>query len=162
VFTIYVSSLQMGIGLLGCVLCDPNTYHPHKSPGPRDSAAQTADRELQSAGPPILLTSVNTPTEWKSRGLSGQCHAPAALPPRKRPGTHCIGRWMDPRVEEVYLYSFFNVGARRGGWSMSLPGRFTTKKDTRYPLYCRLDGPQGQFGRMRKISLPPGFDPQTV
>jgi len=72
VFTIYVSLLLMGIALLGCVFCDPKTYHPHKSPEPRDSAAQTADRELQSAGPPIFLTSVNTPFGCRPRGLSVQ------------------------------------------------------------------------------------------
>jgi hypothetical protein len=33
---------------------------------------------------------------------------------------------------------------------------------TRYPLYRRLGGPQGRSGQVRKISLPPGFDPQTV
>jgi hypothetical protein len=33
---------------------------------------------------------------------------------------------------------------------------------TRYPLYRRLCGPQGRSGRVRKISPPPGFDPQTV
>ena len=31
-----------------------------------------------------------------------------------------------------------------------------------YPLYRRLGEPQGRFGRVRKISLPPGFDPWTV
>jgi len=30
-------------------------------------------------------------------GVGGQRHAPAALPPGKRPGTHCIGRWVGPR-----------------------------------------------------------------
>ena len=55
--------------ILGCVLCDPNTYQPHKSPGPRDSAAQIDDMELQIAGPPIFLTSVNTPFGCKPRGL---------------------------------------------------------------------------------------------
>jgi hypothetical protein len=30
--------------------------------------------------------------------VGGQLHAPAALPPRKRPGTHCIGGWVGPRV----------------------------------------------------------------
>jgi hypothetical protein len=25
-------------------------------------------------------------------------HAPAALPPGKRPGTHCIGGWVSPRA----------------------------------------------------------------
>ena len=30
--------------------------------------------------------------------VSGQLHAPAALPPGKRPGTHCIGGWVGPRA----------------------------------------------------------------
>ena len=49
-------------------------------------------------------------------GVSGQRHAPAALPPGQ----------------------------------------------TGYPLYRRLGGAQGRYGRKRKISPPPGFDPQTV
>ena len=31
-------------------------------------------------------------------GVGGQLHAPAALPPKKRPGTHCIGVWVGPRA----------------------------------------------------------------
>ena len=49
-----------------------------------------------------------------------------------------------------------------GGWSTPRPGRFTPGKETRYPLYRRLGGPQGRSGRVRKISPTPGFDPQTV
>jgi hypothetical protein len=30
--------------------------------------------------------------------VGSQLHAPAALPPGKRPGTHCIGGWMGPRA----------------------------------------------------------------
>jgi len=30
-------------------------------------------------------------------GAGDQCHAPAALP-QERPGTHCIGGWVDPRA----------------------------------------------------------------
>jgi hypothetical protein len=30
-------------------------------------------------------------------GVGGQHHAPAALLPGKRPGTHCIGGWVGPR-----------------------------------------------------------------
>ena len=30
-------------------------------------------------------------------GVGGQSHAPAALPPGKRVGTHFIGGWVDPR-----------------------------------------------------------------
>jgi hypothetical protein len=33
---------------------------------------------------------------------------------------------------------------------------------TRYPFYRRLGGPQGRYGRVRKISRPSGFDHQTV
>jgi hypothetical protein len=45
-----------------------------------------------------------------------------------------------------------------GGWSTSGPVRLTTEKDTRYPLYPRLGGPESWSGWMRKISFPPGFD----
>jgi hypothetical protein len=31
-------------------------------------------------------------------GVGGQGHAPAALPPGRRGGTHCIGGWIDPRA----------------------------------------------------------------
>jgi hypothetical protein len=30
--------------------------------------------------------------------VGGQLHAPAALPPGKRPGTHCLGGWVGPRT----------------------------------------------------------------
>jgi len=33
---------------------------------------------------------------------------------------------------------------------------------TRHPFYRRLGGPQGRSGRLRKISLLPGFDPRTI
>ena len=33
---------------------------------------------------------------------------------------------------------------------------------TRYPLNRRLGGPQNRSRQVRKISLPPGFDPRTV
>ena len=32
------------------------------------------------------------------RWVSGQQHAPAALYPRERPGTHFTGGWVDPRA----------------------------------------------------------------
>jgi hypothetical protein len=31
-------------------------------------------------------------------GVGSQRHAPAALPPGKTPGTHCIGGWVGPMV----------------------------------------------------------------
>jgi len=30
-------------------------------------------------------------------GVDGQRHAPAALPPGKKAGTHCTGGWVGPR-----------------------------------------------------------------
>jgi hypothetical protein len=33
---------------------------------------------------------------------------------------------------------------------------------TRYPLYRRLDGPQGQSGQVTKTSTPTGLDPRTA
>ena len=36
------------------------------------------------------------------------------------------------------------------------------KEETQYPLYRRPGGPQGQSGRVQKISHQPGFDPQIV
>jgi hypothetical protein len=44
-----------------------------------------------------------------------------------------------------------------GGWSTPRPGHFTPGKQTRYPFYRRLGGPQGWSGRLRKISTPPGI-----
>jgi hypothetical protein len=36
------------------------------------------------------------------------------------------------------------------------------RKDTHFPSYMRLSGPQGQAGWVRKTSPPPGFNPSTV
>jgi hypothetical protein len=43
--------------------------------------------------------------------VSGQLHAPAALPPGKRPGTHFIGGWVDPRagLDDMEKWKFFNL-----------------------------------------------------
>ena len=49
-----------------------------------------------------------------------------------------------------------------GGWLTPRPGRFTPRKETRYPLYRRLSGPEGRCGQVRTISPPPGFDPRTI
>ena len=49
-----------------------------------------------------------------------------------------------------------------GEGSASCPGRYLPPGKTRYTLYRRLGGPQGQSGQVRKISPPPGFDPRTV
>jgi len=49
-----------------------------------------------------------------------------------------------------------------GEGSASRPGCSLPPGKTRYPLYRRLCGPQGQSGQVWKISPPPGFDPRTV
>ena len=48
------------------------------------------------------------------------------------------------------------VGGERHGPAALPPGK------TWYPLCRKLGGPQSLSGRVRKISLPPGFDPRTV
>ena len=50
------------------------------------------------------------------------------------------------------------------GLLMPHPSHFTPGKDFQYPLYRRqrLGGPQGQPGRVWKISLPPGIKIQTI
>jgi hypothetical protein len=45
---------------------------------------------------------------------------------------------------------------------MPHPSHFTPCKETRYPLYRRLGGPEGQSGQVQKISPPLGFDPWTL
>ena len=49
-----------------------------------------------------------------------------------------------------------------GERTASRPGRSLPSGRTRYPLYRRLGGPQGQSGQVRKISPPPRFDTRTV
>jgi len=46
--------------------------------------------------------------------------------------------------------------------SVPYPGLSTPRKETWYPLYRRLGGPQGWSGQVWKISPPLGFDPWTV
>ena len=48
------------------------------------------------------------------------------------------------------------VGSKRHAPAALPPGK------TWYPLHKRLGGPQGRSGRVREMSLPPGFDPRTV
>jgi hypothetical protein len=59
---------------------------------------------------------------------------------------------------EVQLYSFSTSALWGGGWSAPRPGRFTPQE--RPGTHCTV-GLQGQSGRVRKISPPPGFDPWT-
>jgi len=56
----------------------------------------------------------------------------------------------------------FMTTALGGESSASRPGRSLPTGMTWYPLYRRLGGLQRRSGQVRKISPPPGFDPQTV
>ena len=60
------------------------------------------------------------------------------------------------------LCSFFNIGTRLGRVVNAGPSRFTPGKETRYPLYRRLEGPQGPSGPVSEISPLPRFDSLTV
>jgi hypothetical protein len=68
---------------------------------------------------------------------------------------------MPREVVEVELYSFLTLKLEGVCGQHYAPAALPPGK-TRYPLYRRLGGPQGRSGRVRKISPPPGFDPQTV
>ena len=57
---------------------------------------------------------------------------------------------------------FHDSGTRRGEVSASCSGRSLPPGKTRYPLYRKMDGPQGRSGQVRKISFLLGFDPRTV
>ena len=56
---------------------------------------------------------------------------------------------------------FLDHGTRRGEGSALCPGRSLPPAKTWYPLYRRLDGSQGRFGRTENLALL-GFDPWTV
>jgi hypothetical protein len=62
---------------------------------------------------------------------------------------------------EVQLYSFVTSALEGVGGQHHAPAALPTGK-TRYPLYRRLGGPQGRYGRVRKISSSMEFDPRTV
>jgi hypothetical protein len=58
-----------------------------------------------------------------------------------------------PEGEYKYSCTLSLTSALDGdGWSTPRSGRFTPGKETTYPLYRRLGGPQGRFGRLWKIS----------
>jgi hypothetical protein len=73
----------------------------------------------------------------------------------------CTGRTAHRESTSITLL-FLDHGTRRCEKSASRPRRSLPPGKTRYPLYRRLDGPQGLSGQVRKISTSPGFDPLTV
>jgi hypothetical protein len=68
-----------------------------------------------------------------------------------------------PHGEEKFSCTSSLTSAQDGrGWSTLHPGHFVSGEETRYPLCSKLGGTQSRYGRVRKISLPPRFDPRTV
>ena len=64
-----------------------------------------------------------------------------------------------PEVEQMCISTLSLTSALDGGvdGQRHAPGRFTPRKEIRYPLYRRLGGPLGRSGRIRKISPPTGI-----
>jgi hypothetical protein len=62
-------------------------------------------------------------------GVGGQLHAPAALPPGKRPGTQCIGGWVGPRASLDGAKNLAPTGIR----SQDRPARSKSLYRLRYP-----------------------------
>ena len=71
-----------------------------------------------------------------------------------------LERAMDSRSNS----STFSLSSALDGveWSTPSPGCFTPRKRTHFPLYRRLGWPQRRSGRVQKLSLLLGFDPQIV
>jgi len=60
------------------------------------------------------------------------------------------------------LYSFFNPGARWGGWSTPRPGRFTPGKDPVLGVQQAGWAPKPVWTGTENLASPPEFDPRTV
>jgi len=71
---------------------------------------------------------------------------------------HSRTGYKDPEGE-VQLYSFFNLSAKWGWVVIATPQPLYPGKETRYPLYRRLGGPQGHSGQVWNISPSLGFIP---
>jgi len=68
-----------------------------------------------------------------------------------------------PEGKQEYNCTLSLTLAPGGGvWSTPHPSSWAPGKETQYPLYRRLGGPQGWSVWVQKISPPPGFIPQTV
>ena len=120
----------------------PPLFTPGEDPVPIVQAVQPIGRvEVQ------LCSFLTTALE----GVNGQQHAPAALYPRERHGTHCTG--LTPhRESRVIALLFLDHGIRRGEKSVSRPGRNLPPGTTRYPLYRRLGGFEGRSGRAKNLA----------
>jgi len=101
-------------------------------------------------------------------GVGGQHHAPAALYPRERPGTHCIGGWMGPGAgldgcgkhppPGFDLRTVQPVASRLTDWATPVPNlnlgtKFPSDCPT-YTLYTRISSfPILQYTSFYSFSL---------
>jgi hypothetical protein len=67
--------------------CDPTTHQDKVSSPKQATKAQRDSRDIA-----LLFFNTGTGWEWVVNTT-----VPAALLPRKRPGTHCTASWVDPR-----------------------------------------------------------------
>jgi hypothetical protein len=78
------------------------------------------------------------------------------------PATNHCGAWGERRHSS---YSFLTSALDRGEWSASRPaGALPRDKDTQYPLYRRMGGPQcrsGHRGYRKNPSPLPGIEPRS-
>ena len=77
---------------------------------------------------------------------------------RERARAHTVTGNEGPRGEEMYSSTLSLTWAQDGVGGQ----RLTLGKETWYPLYRRLGGPQCWFWQVWKISSLPGFDARTV
>jgi hypothetical protein len=66
-------------------------------------------------------------------------------------------QWGSRRIDLLFLLTSPLDGVGGHHAPAALPSGMT-----RYPLYRRVGGPQGQYGQVQKILLPPGCDPRNV
>ena len=66
----------------------------------------------------------------------------------------CTGHTAHRGSRGVAVPSVMTTALEGGEEPASRPGRSLPPGKTRYPLYRRLDGPQGRSGQVRKISPP--------
>ena len=82
-------------------------------------------------------------------GVGGQRHAPAALPPGKRSGIHCIGGWVGPRTglavcgksrPPTGIRSPDRPARTESLYRLSYPGSVLGRQSTKFKLYYLYTG----------------------
>jgi hypothetical protein len=69
--------------------------------------------------------------------------------------------WPRGWVELQLFYPSMTTAPEGDEWSAARPGRTLRPGKPRYPLYRRLVGLQGRYGRAENLA-PPEFDPWTL